>query len=921
MRPEFPHHSFRLAAILGVSFTLAAHLSVEAGDILRGGAPAGARPDGRGAGGGNVDRGDQARINQNDALRRTTQAVQAVKAMQASARAAAIRGPNNLGVNPNRPGARLPNVPNGLVIGGLQVAPGVPKNPGNPLAGEDAKLWVGANLPKQTQSAGRTLVSIEQTKPQAVLTWETFNIGKETTLRFNQGRGGANKTEWIAFNKVNDPSGAPSQILGAIEAPGHVYVINRNGIIFGGSSQVNLRTLVASSLPINDNLISQGLLNNRDAQFLFSALPVPGGSDGTPAFNPTIADPDFSLATGTDAYTLREPVALTAANDPLRPPTFTFRAADGTRTVLAAGTDYALSVDAASKRATATFTADGLAKIGEAGVSVVYTPVAVPSGDVVVQKGAILNSIASGNGKGGRIMLAGGNVKNEGTITTPSGQTILAAGQQVAVAAHASNDPSLRGLDVWVGAAGAGTGTATNAGLIEAFTGSASMSGTAVNQLGVIDSSTSVDLNGRIDLRASYGAVANPNFDNTGDGAGRSGLPLPAHRLSSHSASGSVTRILPDYASDKAVPGTSLPERSQINAEGLGVWFAGGSMLFAPNAEVSIRAGVWPYQDTDGNRTIFDASGAPELRLTSHFVGSEQRFLFSGGQIYLDEAALLSVAGSADVFVPLAHSILDVEFRGSELADSPLQRGGLLRGVPLTVDLRQSGVSGGRYWMGTPLGDVTGLAGLIERNVAQLTAQGGSVTMQAGDSIVVKGGATVDVAGGSYRHEARHGADFAADAIRPARRYRGSAAGSGVRRRLYRRVHADFHALGHFRDLHRAVHDGRALRAELRAGRARRRADDDRAEHGDRWRVARHHAAGGARTLFRAGAFEPLDRVSGAENFRRPHHAQLHPHLAHAARGDVCECESAGFRRPVPFGRRCARAARAGTDRVGDSFL
>jgi filamentous hemagglutinin family protein len=66
-----------------------------------------------------------------------------------------------------------------------------------------------------------------------LLTWQTFNVGKETKLTFNQGRGGSDKNKWIAFNKVNDPSGTPSQILGSIEAPGQVYVINRNGILFG----------------------------------------------------------------------------------------------------------------------------------------------------------------------------------------------------------------------------------------------------------------------------------------------------------------------------------------------------------------------------------------------------------------------------------------------------------------------------------------------------------------------------------------------------------------------------------------------------------------------------------------------------------------------------------------------------------------
>ena len=55
------------------------------------------------------------------------------------------------------------------------------------------------------------------------------------SLTFDQTGGGANANQWIAFNKVNDPSGVPSQILGSLDAIGQIYIINANGIIFGGS--------------------------------------------------------------------------------------------------------------------------------------------------------------------------------------------------------------------------------------------------------------------------------------------------------------------------------------------------------------------------------------------------------------------------------------------------------------------------------------------------------------------------------------------------------------------------------------------------------------------------------------------------------------------------------------------------------------
>jgi filamentous hemagglutinin family protein len=656
-----------------VCVTLATTLTANGRDILRGGSGGNSVPSAQGiaTGASSGAVASQARTNALDAMARTTRALQSVRAMQTAARAAAIAGPNNLGMNPNNKAVQLPNVPNGIVAGGLVPDSGLPAAGTKPGSFVMPPSWRGVGELSQASAGspgGTTTVNVKQTSQQAILNWNKFNIGKQTKLKFDQSAGGANAGQWIAFNKVNDPSGVPSQILGSITAQGQVYVINQNGIIFGGSSQVNARALVASSLPINDNLVKQGLLNNRDAQFLFSSLSVPGGSDGTSAFVP-------------------EP------------------------------------------------------------------PPGGKIGDVVVKAGAQIHSTQSGDGDGGRVMLAGPNVRNEGAISTPGGQTILAAGNQVAVAAHASNDPSLRGLDVWVGKVATDAGTSTNSGSISAPVGNVTMAGRNVEQLGVIDSLTTVNLNGRVDLKASYGAVANPNFDNSGtQGSGRAPF-LNQFTGTVTFGNGSATQVLPDYASSKSVPGTALPQNSQVNVEGLAIHVGQNATILAPSGNVSMRAGVWPYTDAGGNGTTLNTDGSEESGLASYFSSTGQRFLFTGGQVYLDTGSLINVAGSTEVFVPLSQSILSVEFRGSEFADSPLQRTSSIRGAAITLDVRRSGVSDGRYWVGTPLGDATGLVGIIERNVTQLTVNGGTVDIQSGGSAVVRSGATIDVSGGYYRYE------------------------------------------------------------------------------------------------------------------------------------------------------------------------
>ncbi len=116
----------------------------------------GRMPDGSLAGIGNTAR-QQAQSRQQlqrslDNLNRTAAAVAAQQAAQAGA-----------------------GVPDGLAQGGLWIAEGA-----------QAK-WEGAKKPTTGTEGGRQLVTIEQTQSRAILNWDTFNIGRNTTLQFKQG--------------------------------------------------------------------------------------------------------------------------------------------------------------------------------------------------------------------------------------------------------------------------------------------------------------------------------------------------------------------------------------------------------------------------------------------------------------------------------------------------------------------------------------------------------------------------------------------------------------------------------------------------------------------------------------------------------------------------------------------------------------
>jgi len=578
---------------------------------------------------------DGSRANVTALLNRTNQAVGAALALQNAARAAAAANTQNAGANPNQPGQTLPNVPNGLVPGGLQIAPG---------AGTDPTKWIGADLPTQALTAGKTEVTIKQTTQQALLSWQTLNVGKETTLKFDQSAGGQNTAKWIAFNKINDPTTSPTQILGSIKADGQVYIINPNGIIFGGSSQVNARNLTVSSLPINDNLISRGLLNNPDAQFLFSGLDLPAGTNGTPAF-------------------------------------------------------------------------------------VAVKPASGKFGDVIVLAGATLTSPSDSTKTGGRITLVGANVRNDGTISTPDGQTILASGLQVGFDGHSSADPSLRGLDVFVGAvtdptAGLYTGTTTQAGLIEAARGAITIAGRDIRQNGVLVSTTSVALNGRVDIQANYNAISNRATANA-----RGALFLFKDTGAVSFGPSSLIRIQPEYSSKETTIGTKLALRSQINVAGKTIRMGEDSLIAAPNALVSLAAGSW----------FFNATSASPI----------STFVEKGGQIYLERKATIDVAGSIAKPVSVAQNFISVDLRSAELADSPLQRMGTLRNTKIDVDIREMGDG----WIGTPLANVAGFANLIQRSIDQLSVAGGEVSISAGGSVVMQQDSSINVSGGTTSFE------------------------------------------------------------------------------------------------------------------------------------------------------------------------
>jgi filamentous hemagglutinin family protein len=94
-----------------------------------------------------------------------------------------------------------------------------------------------------TPNAGTTI--IDQSSQQLDLNWDSFNVGANESVKFNQPSSSA-----VAVNRILDQN--PSQIFGRIDANGKVVLVNPNGLLIGRTAQLNVGSLVASSLEAID---------------------------------------------------------------------------------------------------------------------------------------------------------------------------------------------------------------------------------------------------------------------------------------------------------------------------------------------------------------------------------------------------------------------------------------------------------------------------------------------------------------------------------------------------------------------------------------------------------------------------------------------------------------------------------------------
>ncbi|WP_454731262.1 MULTISPECIES: GLUG motif-containing protein [Cupriavidus] len=127
-----------------------------------------------------------------------------------------------------------------VALAGMLVAPLA-------LALDTGALPQGGSVAAGTASIATqgNALTLTQDSNRAIVNWQSFDVGTNASVRFVQP-----STTAATLNRVT--GGPASQILGTMTANGQVYLVNPAGVLFGASAQVNVGSLVASTLRIAD---------------------------------------------------------------------------------------------------------------------------------------------------------------------------------------------------------------------------------------------------------------------------------------------------------------------------------------------------------------------------------------------------------------------------------------------------------------------------------------------------------------------------------------------------------------------------------------------------------------------------------------------------------------------------------------------
>src|SRR5215213_1575153 len=121
------------------------------------------------------------------------------------------------------------------------------------LAGPNGGTVLGGSATINNQ--GSAHVTVNQHSDKAIINWNLFNIGVGERTTFVQPDSNS-----VALNRITGGHG-PSEILGSLDANGKVFLVNRDGFIFGAGAVVTTAGFLATTSDIKNADFMAGRYN------------------------------------------------------------------------------------------------------------------------------------------------------------------------------------------------------------------------------------------------------------------------------------------------------------------------------------------------------------------------------------------------------------------------------------------------------------------------------------------------------------------------------------------------------------------------------------------------------------------------------------------------------------------------------------
>jgi len=506
--------------------------------------------------------------------------------------------------------------------------------------------------------------------PGAVIDWLSFSINSGQITQFLQQSSSSS-----VLNRIIGQN--PSQIFGALESNGRVFLINPNGILFAPGSQVNVGGLVASSLDLSNTDFSSGK-NNFNSSVQNPGSVVNQGSITTPSGGSiyliapqvqnsgilTSPQGDVLLAAG-------HSVQLMDGADP------------NIQVVISAPTDQAMNLGSVIAQG---------GKIGVLGALVNQSGTVSANSAVVGQNGEIVfkssqttmlsgnsqtTAIGTGNNSGGTIALLGPDVGIvDNAVVNASGQNgggkVMVGGDfhgtnpaiEDATAVYIGTDASIKADAIQHGTGGSVAVWSDNAtrmyGTISAQGGAQGGNG------GYVETSSKnyLDFEGLVNVKAPQGIAGTLLLDpydiiidtSTSPYTGNitcSGCPSDGNTVTfTNVGPATPSHINNAYIGSQLANGdvvvSTLAAGGYIAVNAALNWSSGHMLTLAANGNISINASINGYQN--GGKLALNSSGGTIAETAGAYIEVGQLSASSGtGSVALNSSlnSATSLAGTA----------------------------------------------------------------------------------------------------------------------------------------------------------------------------------------------------------------------------------------------------------------------------------